>query len=95
VRKYKIEYKTQFIKDIEKHRKNNDNSVIKKIELLIDELSKHPKTGTGKPKPLKGDKKGEWSRRITNKHRGVVNLRYVIDYLVLALVISKIFPTSL
>jgi len=29
------------------------------------------------------------------KNYGIVNLRYVIDYLVLALVISKIFPTSL
>lgn len=25
--------------------------------------------GTGKPEPLSGDRSGQWSRRITQKHR--------------------------
>ena len=29
----------------------------------------HPRTGTGKPEPLSGDRTGQWSRRITQKHR--------------------------
>lgn len=36
---------------------------------MIEELQDHPKTGTGKPKPLSGNRSGEWSRRITDKHR--------------------------
>ena len=32
-------------------------------------MKNHPKTGTGKPKPLSGDRAGQWSRRITDKHR--------------------------
>jgi len=74
MKRYKINYKKRFIKDIEKHKKNNDDSVIEKIKLLIDELSEHPRTGAGKPKPLKGNKKGEWSRRITSKHRLVYEI---------------------
>ncbi|MDR3187797.1 MAG: Txe/YoeB family addiction module toxin [Prevotellaceae bacterium] len=41
----------------------------KKLEKLIQELEEHPETGTGRPKPLGGDKAGQWSRRITEKHR--------------------------
>ncbi|NLJ00054.1 MAG: Txe/YoeB family addiction module toxin, partial [Bacteroidales bacterium] len=26
-------------------------------------------TGTGKPEALKGNRKGQWSRRITREHR--------------------------
>ena len=29
----------------------------------------HPTTGTGKPEALRGDRKGQWSRRITGEHR--------------------------
>ena len=29
----------------------------------------YPKTGTGHPEPLKGDRNGQWSRTITKKHR--------------------------
>jgi toxin YoeB len=41
----------------------------KKILKLIDELHEHPTTGTGHPEPLSADKSGQWSRRITEKHR--------------------------
>ncbi|MDR3339077.1 MAG: Txe/YoeB family addiction module toxin, partial [Candidatus Symbiothrix sp.] len=36
---------------------------------LLEELTEHPYTGTGKPEPLGYDLKGKWSRRITQKHR--------------------------
>ena len=29
----------------------------------------HPRTGTGHPEQLKGDRAGQWSRTITRKHR--------------------------
>lgn len=47
----------------------------KKAVKLIDELLEHPYTGTGKPKPLGGNRTGQWSRRITDKHR----LIYVVE----------------
>jgi toxin YoeB len=37
--------------------------------LLLDELSKHPFEGTGKPEPLKHQLTGCWSRRINREHR--------------------------
>ena len=40
-----------------------------KAQRLIEELKSHPKTGTGKPEALKGDRSGQWSREITKKHR--------------------------
>ena len=41
---------------------------------LIDELREHPTTGTGHPEPLRGDRAGQWSRRITDKHRLVYRI---------------------
>lgn len=41
---------------------------------LIDELREHPTTGTGHPEPLRGDRAGQWSRRITDKHRLVYQI---------------------
>lgn len=42
---------------------------------LLDELMEHPRTGTGHPEPLSGDRAGQWSRRITLKHRLVYEIR--------------------
>ena len=38
------------------------------------ELHIHPQTGTGHPEPLRGDSLGQWSRRITKKHRLVYQI---------------------
>lgn len=40
-----------------------------KAQRLIEELKVHPKTGTGRPEALKGNRNGQWSREITKKHR--------------------------
>ncbi len=61
--------------DIIKFRKAGDKKILKKIDVLLTELESHPTTGTGCPKPLLGDRTGQWSRRITQKHR----LIYKID----------------
>ena len=42
---------------------------------MIEELKEHPKTGTGKPEQLKGDRAGQWSRRITKKHRLIYTIQ--------------------
>ncbi|MBP1540452.1 MAG: Txe/YoeB family addiction module toxin [Prevotella sp.] len=41
---------------------------------LIDELYEHPRTGTGKPEPLSSDRAGQWSRRITKRHRLIYSI---------------------
>ena len=46
----------------------------KKAVKLLEELQEHPQTGTGKPEQLKGDRAGQWSRRITDRHRLVYEI---------------------
>ena len=51
---------------------------------FIEELREHPKTGTGHPEPLKGDRNGQWSREITKKHRLIYEI-YDTEVVVLIL----------
>ena len=46
-----------------------DRNVFKKLDALITEVLRTPFHGTGKPEPLKGNRSGQWSRRITDEHR--------------------------
>lgn len=66
---YILEYTEQFIEDVETHKKTGQKSILSKINSLIDEIQHQPTTGTGKPEALRGDRKGQWSRRITGEHR--------------------------
>jgi toxin YoeB len=52
----------------------NDRKIFEKISILIEESSKNPLKGTGKPEPLKHHLKGYWSRRITDEHRLVYSI---------------------
>ena len=53
----------------------NEPKAYAKALSLIGELYEHPRTGTGKPEPLSGDRSGQWSRRISKKHRLVYEIR--------------------
>ncbi len=46
-----------------------DKKIIKRINLLIRNIQRHPHEGIGKPEPLKHGLSGYWSRRITDEHR--------------------------
>jgi toxin YoeB len=52
----------------------SEPKVFMKAQKLIEELKEHPRTGTGKPEPLKGNRSGQWSRRISSKHRLVYEI---------------------
>lgn len=47
----------------------NDLKILAEINDLLEECSREPFKGTGKPEPLTGDLTGYWSRRITREHR--------------------------
>jgi toxin YoeB len=47
----------------------NERKIFNKVSRLIEETSKDPYKGTGKPEALKHNLKGYWSRRITDEHR--------------------------
>ncbi len=65
---YTIVYSLRAEDDLRKL-KRDEPAAFQKAVKLLNELAEHPKTGTGHPEPLKGDRAGQWSRTITKKHR--------------------------
>ena len=66
--KYKITNKEKALKEIA-YFKKRDQVIFNKILDLLDEVSRHPFDGVGKPEALKFELSGCWSRRITREHR--------------------------
>ena len=81
---YKLDY-TDEAKLGMQRLKYDEPKAFKKLGKLLEELMEHPRTGTGKPEQLKGDRSGQWSRRITDKHRLVYK---IIDSEVVVLVLT-------
>ena len=46
-----------------------DKKTLKRINKLIDDISRNGNEGIGKPEPLSGDLAGFWSRRINQQDR--------------------------
>lgn len=46
-----------------------DKKMLKRINLLIKDITRTPFDGIGKPEPLKHQYGGLWSRRINSEHR--------------------------
>ena len=82
---YKIAYVSKVKKDLVKLKENEPKSFNKALK-LINELVEHPRTGTGHPEQLSGEHSGQWSRRITKKHRLVYE---IYDDTVVVLVLSS------
>ena len=53
----------------------SDKKLLKKVNALIKEIKREPFSGIGKPEPLKFDLAGKWSRRITEEHRLVYEIK--------------------
>ena len=70
---YAITYSSQAEEDLRKL-KRSEPDAFRKATKLLNELMEHPTTGTGHPEPLRGDCAGQWSRRITDKHRLVYEI---------------------
>ena len=71
---YYIDYTDRALRHLEKLEKDEPKAFAKAMR-LIEELREHPCKGTGHPEPLSGDRAGQWSRRITSKHRLVYAVR--------------------
>lgn len=65
--------------------KRNEPAAFKKLTKLLNELAIHPRSGTGHPEQLKGNRSNQWSRHITEKHRLVYEIH---DDLVVVLVLT-------
>ena len=71
---YILEFSDKALEDIEKHKKTGDQSILKKIQRLLNELMEHLREGTGQPEMLKHELAGLYSRRINRKHRLVYSI---------------------
>jgi len=71
---YRVRLLPSAEEDMIRLRRSEPKAFNKALDLL-DELMEHPRTGTGHPEPLSGDRAGQWSRRITLKHRLVYEIR--------------------
>ena len=71
---YKVKYTNPALDHLKKLMKYEPKAYEKALR-LIEELREHPCKGTGHPEPLSGDRAGQWSRRITSKHRLVYAVR--------------------
>lgn len=78
---YTIQFTEQAQFDIAKHKKSGNKIVLNKILTLLDELTEHPFTGTGKPEQLKHDFSGYWSRRINKEHRLIYSVLEDVVYI--------------
>ena len=81
---YTLEFTTTAEETIKKLKRSEPQAFVKLKKLLI-ELMNHPATGTGHPEQLRGARVGQWSRRITQKHRLIYQIK---EYEVVVLVLS-------
>ena len=82
--KYSVEFTDEAERDMLRLKKNEQSAYSRLIKLIL-ELKEHPTTGTGKPEQLSGNRSGQWSRRITKKHRLIYK---IFDDKVMVFVIS-------
>ncbi len=54
---------------------DHNTKLLKKVNDLIREVERTPFEGRGKPEPLRGDLRGYWSRRITQEHRLIYQVK--------------------
>lgn len=71
---YQLVVSPQAAQDVRFHKASNPAAYAKLLRLFL-QIASHPRTGIGKPEPLRNNLSGLWSRRITDRHR----LVYEID----------------
>jgi toxin YoeB len=52
-----------------------DKKTLKRINQLLEDISRNRNVGIGKPEPLRGDLSGFWSRRINESDRLVYRIK--------------------
>ena len=67
--KFRLKIEPNASLDIAKHKKSGNQSTIKRIEKILEELTQTPFVGIGKTEPLKHQLSGFWSREINKKDR--------------------------
>jgi toxin YoeB len=77
---YTLDFSNQAKEDIAFHKKVGDKAILKKLLVLFKELSDHTFVGTGKPKPLKHELSGFWSRRINREQLPTSDFKQIYNH---------------
>lgn len=72
--KFRLDVEIKAKNDFTKIYKSGNRLMIKRLEIILKELSIHLATGTGNPEELKYDLSGFWSRRLNKKDRLVYQI---------------------
>lgn len=64
-----IEFPLIASEDLKYFKKSFNQSILKKIRILLKSIQQTPFSGIGKPEALKYEQSGNWSRRINQEHR--------------------------
>lgn len=86
-----IVFHKRAVKDIEFWKNSGNQTIMNRISQLLEDITKHPFSGIGKPEPLKNQYSGLWSRRINKEHRIVYKVE---DGMVRVLVLSMRYHYS-
>ncbi len=65
-----------------RHWIDNDKAMLRRLNRLVEDCSRSPFSGIGKPEALRDEFSGWWSRRIDGEHRLIY--RVVDDDLIIA-----------
>ncbi|GGI22825.1 Txe/YoeB family addiction module toxin [Pedobacter mendelii] len=70
-----IEFTLVALEDLKYFKKSGNNSILKRVRLLLEDIQMNPFTGIGKPEALKYEQSGNWSRRINQEHRLIYEVK--------------------
>ena len=70
--KFRVEITELAKKQIAKHLRSGNQVSIKKIAVILIELSETPYSGVGKPEALKENLTSFWGRQINQKNRSIL-----------------------
>ena len=56
-------------------KQSGNTAIMRKIAVLLEDMTAHPYTGIGKPEQLKYGLSGCWSRRINREHRIIYRVK--------------------
>ncbi len=69
-----IVFEAAALEDLAFWKSSNNESVLKRIRLLLENICDMPFAGIGKPEALRHELTGKWSRRINEEHRIVYGI---------------------
>ena len=72
---YKIIILAEAEEHLEEYKKSGNETIKERFSRIFRELKQHPEIGIGKPKKLKHQYAGYWSRRINKKNKMIYEIR--------------------